>query len=210
MSETPQSTSEPPRAWLKIGSGVGKNIAIIVSIVTGLSTIAGVLWNLYEFASASRERTRAARITQLTTYANFGDLLQNYREIEQKTDDFMRAHRNADWDFAALLNEYETGASLYYSPEFKDYREIQEFYEELGTLIRFDALDFELVFQFVKFPSDFYETTKPLQDFISAHWFELRSDPNQRALRDFGHNLTRLANNFELRRNRQPLDWDEP
>ncbi|MGQ4810479.1 hypothetical protein NKDENANG_03949 [Candidatus Entotheonellaceae bacterium PAL068K] len=202
--------SEAYRTWLKMRSRIGRDLTILVSIATGLATIAGVLWNLYEFASAARERTKAARISQLTTYTNFGELLKHYREIEQKTDDFMRAHRNTHWDYEALLKQYETGASLYYSLEFKDFREIQQFYEELGTLVRFNALDFELVYQLITFPSDFYEKTKPLQDFLSAHWFELRSDLKKRRLREFGFNLSQLAENYERRRNHQPLQWADP
>ncbi len=60
------------------------------------------------------------------------------------------------------------------------------------------------------FPSDFYEGTKPLQDFLSAHWYELRKDPAKRALKGFGTNLTQLAENYDRRRNDQPLQWDMP
>ncbi len=65
---------------------------------------------------------------------------------------------------------------MYYSPELKDFRKIHQFYEELGALIHFNAVDFELVFQLITFPSDFQETTQPLQHFLRDHWFELRSD----------------------------------
>ncbi len=202
--------SEAPQKWQAKLSNLGKSIALVVSIATGLSTAAGVVWSLYEFASAAHEKARAARIAQLTTFGSFGDLLENYREIEILTNSFIRTHRGTGWDFKALLEQHGTGASIYYSPEFEDYRKIQMFYEELGTLIRFKALDFEIVFQLMTFPSDFYEGTKPLQDFLSAHWYELRKDPAKRALKGFGTNLTQLAENYDRRRNDQPLQWDMP
>jgi hypothetical protein len=202
--------SETYRPWLKTTSRIGKNIAKIVAIATGLSAIAGVLYNLYEFANSYQKTVKAAQISQLTSYSSFGKLLEHYRKIEQKTDDFIRAHRNGHWDYEALLKQYKTGASLYYSPKFRDFREIREFYEELGTLVRYKALDGELVFQLITFPSDFQETTKPLQNFISDHWFELRPDPNQRKLKGFGSNMVQLEKNYEKRRNHLPVKWDEP
>jgi hypothetical protein len=211
-----------PQADVKITSLIGKNIALLVGILTGLSTMAGVLWNLYEFAIATREKTKAAQVAQLTSYSTFGDLLTRSRRVAQQTEEFMQAYRKDRWDDQAILQafldasleEYRTGASLYYAPRLADFREIRAFYEELGALLRFNAVDFEVVFQLITFPNDFYETTKPLQDFIRAHWFALRSDPAKHTLKDFGSNMRRLATNYDRRRaNGGPLrsvQWDGP
>jgi hypothetical protein len=198
------------RNWLEAASSLGKNLAVVVAIVSSLSVIAGTAWSLFEFANATRAKSRSARIAQLTTYESFGELLKRYHEIEQKTDDFTRRHRRADWNFAALLKQYETGASVYYSDAFKDFRAIHQFYEELGTVIRFGAVDFELVFQLITFPSDFQEATRPLQQFLQDHWFELRADPKERQLRDFGFNLAELEKNYEARRHSKPVRWTLP
>ena len=93
------------RSWLKLPSRIAKPLATIVAIVMGLTTIVGVLWNLYEFAISTREKNKEVRITQLTTFTSFGDLLKHYRKIEQKTDDFLRTHRQGNWDHTALLQQ---------------------------------------------------------------------------------------------------------
>ena len=198
--------------WFDRVSRVSKHLAIVVAVLSSLSAIAGAAWSLFEFARATREQSRVAQIAQLTSYASFGQLLKGYHEVEEKTDAFLRQHRRADWkvEAPALLKKYETGASMYYSPELRDFREIHQFYEELGTIIRFNAVDFELVFQLVTFPSDFYDSTKPLQDFLSNHWFELRPDPSKRILKDFGFNLKELSENYEARRKNQPVRWSKP
>jgi hypothetical protein len=203
---------------------LGSNIALIVGILTGVSTMAGVVWNLYEFAIATREKTKAAQVAQLTTYSTFGAVLTRYRQVAQQTEVFMRAYRNNRWDdpatlqtfLDASLQKYQTGAAMYYAPPFADFREIRTFYEELGALLRFNTVDFEVVFQLITFPTDFYETTKPLQSFIRAHWFELRPDPATRILKDFGSNMWQLATNYDKRRAQTtPLrsvrwDWPDP
>ena len=186
------------------------NLAVVVAIVSGLSAIAGAAWSLVEFARATREKSRAAQIGQLTSYASFGEVLKQYHMIEEKTDAFLRQHRRADWDLPALLTKYQTGASIYYSPELRDFRDIHQFYEELAALVRYNAVDFELVFQLITFPSDFQDTTKPLQRFLADHWFELRADPDSRALKDFGSNLAEIEKNYDARRRGQAVTWSAP
>ena len=198
--------------WFDQVTRVSKHLAIVVAVLSSLSAISGAAWSLFEFARATRDKARVAQIAQLTSYASFGELLKRYHEIEEKTDAFLRVHRRTNWTAKAneLLKKYETGASMYYSPDLRDFRYIHQFYEELGTIIRFNAVDFELVFQLVTFPSDFYENTKPLQDFLSNHWFELREEPKKRILEDFGFNLQELSRNYEARRKNQPLSWSKP
>ena len=204
-----ESPAEPTRArgWLTAAGGLSKNIAVIVGIVSGLSAISGAAWSLFEFARAMHERTRFEQVSQLTTYASFGELLKRYHQIEEVTDNFMRQHRKDNWDLPALLEKYGTGASIYYSPELKDFREIHRFYEELGALIHFDAVDFELVYQLISFPTDFLESTRPLQVFVRDHWFELRKDPAKRALKDFGCNFEELNRVYERRRTDPSFKW---
>lgn len=191
-------------------TNLSKKMAVIVAIVSSLTTLCGAAWSLLEFARATRERANVARIAQLTTYQSFGDLLKRYHNIEKMTDDFMRRYRKNPPDLVALMHQYQTGSSIYYAEEMKEFREIHQFYEELGTLIRFKAIDFELVYQTVIFPSDFYEDTQPLQVLISEHWFELRKDAKNRALNDFGFNLSELRRNYEARRAGKPIVWAQP
>ena len=198
--------------WIQRASGFGKNLAVVVAILSSLSAISGAAWSLFEFARATREKSRVAQISQLTTYASFGQFLKRYHEIEIKTDRFIRTHRETDWARfdQEQLKKYKTGSSMYYSSELEEFRDIHQFYEELATLIRFNAVDFELVFQLITFPSDFYEITKPLQNFLRDHWFELRPDPARRALKDLGFNLDELAKNYEARRDNKPVKWSQP
>jgi hypothetical protein len=198
------------RTWLRGASRVAKNLAVVVAIVSGLSVILSAAWSLYQFGVATRDRSRTARIAQLTTHESFGQVLKRYHEIELTTDNFMRRHRRGSLDLPAFLKRYETGSSMYYSPELKDFREIHQFYEELGALIRYGAVDFELVFQLITFPSDFQEATRPLQQFLSDHWFELRADPGEKRLRDFGFNFAELEKNYEARRHGRPVSWSSP
>lgn len=188
---------------------LGSRLAIVVGVISGLSTVGGAAWSLLEFAHATRTETRAARVKQVTSYASFGEFLKRYHEIEEVTERFLADYRTKKFDPAEMLTRYKTGSAMYTAPELKDFRAIHQFYEELGTLIRFGAIDFETAFQLITFPSDFFEETRPLHNFLRDNWFALRPDPQQRALSDFGANLTELGNNYAARRQGLPVSWQK-
>ena len=181
----------------RFAKNLPKNLAVAVAIVSGLSVILSAAWSLYQFGNATRDQRKAARIVQLTSYESFGQVLKRYHEIEVITDNFMRRQRRGALDLQALLKRYETGSSMYYAEELKDFREIHQFYEELGALIRYGAVDFALVFELVTFPSDFQGATRPLQQFLADHWFETQDDPVKKRLADFGSNFTDLEQRYE-------------
>jgi hypothetical protein len=198
MSET--LAPKPTKTWVDVAASFGKKLAVIVAIVSGLTAVSSAAWSLIELAKETRERSKVARIAQLTTYASFGKFLERYHVIEQRTDDFMRRDRQQRLDRDELLRRYQTGASIYYSEELREFREIHQFYEELATLIRFGEVDFDLVFQLITFPSDFTDATRELQSFLRDHWFEMDKDPKKRRLCDFGANLDQLEKNYNLKR----------
>lgn len=178
----------------------GSQLAVVVAVISGLTTVAGAAWGLIEFAQATRIETKNARIKQLTTYGTFGEFLKRYHHVEVITENFMARYRNKEFDTEKLLKTYKTGSAIFTSPELKEYREIQQFYEELGTLIHFEVIDFDSAFELITFPSHFFEETKPLSNFLKMHWFELRPNPEQRVLKDFGENLEKLESLYVERR----------
>ena len=176
-----------------------------VAIVSAITTLIGAAWGLIEFALTSQKQREIARVAQLTSYKSFGELLRAYHAIEKQTDDFMKqTNRRSDWDCDSLINEYGSGASIYYAEQFKALRASHEFYEELGTLIRFRAVDFDVVFETITFPSDVQLATGSLQKCIAEHWFKLRTP---HCLPDFGANLRLLQRNFEARRGNPKSEW---
>lgn len=197
-------TSPGPMAVLQ---KIGTQLAVVTAVISGLSAVAGAAWSLWEFAQATHTQARTARIQQLTTYGSFGEFLKQYHQVEATTERFLAVYRAKSVNPQALLVRYRTGSAMYLSPELADFRAVHQFYEELGTLIRFGVVDFEVAFELITFPSDFYEETAPLREFLAAHWFELRSDPAQRALKDFGYNLRILESSYAARRRGERVDW---
>lgn len=135
-------------------------------------------------------------------------MLREYRKVAKQTDRFLKQYRQHPLDQAALdalLSKYKTGSSIYSSDELADFAEIRGFYEELGTLIRFGAIDFDLAFEVITFPTDFFEDTQPVAEFIGSNWFG-----KDRRLKDFMFNTSQLATNYDNKRNRRPVKFDNP
>lgn len=185
---------------------LGKNLAVVAGIGTAISTLAGLTWNLIEDTHATREKRIATRIRELTSFADFGELVTHYRrDVGKKSTTFTQFAQSHTWNCDSLLNAYGSGAALYYSDELQDYAHVREFYEDLGLLIRYDAIDFELVYQSITFPNDFVEASEPLSRCIGENWFG-----RGKGIKDFSFNMDLLEKNYQRRRKGEPVVWDVP
>ncbi len=182
-----------------------KNLAIIVGILTGLSTVAGLAWNIYEDARTTREKRESQRIEQLTSYADFGEVVKHYRSVGRTTAQFLRAHWRQDWSCDSLLNLYTTGAGIYYAEDLQPWTEVREFYEDLGILVRYGAIDFDLVYDAIIFPSDLVEKTEKLSTCVCENWY----GKGKRVV-GFSSNLNELQENYTRKRNGEPVVWTSP
>ena len=209
MSKNPsEEHATPKRKKVKWGerlSRFSKNLALVVAIVTGLSTLIGLAWNIYENAQATRDERYDEQIAELTTYADFGEMVKEYRVIGRRTAEFMKAHRHTKWNCDSLLDLYEAGVSIYYSKDLEDWTSLREFYEDLGLLIRYDVLDFDLVYELIIFPTECIELTAPLTDCLSENWY----GPGK-PLYGLSSNLHQLHLNYERKRKGEKVVWETP
>jgi hypothetical protein len=95
----------------------------------------------------------------------------------------------------SLLEKYGSGRSIYYSEELKEYRKVCNHYETVGALIAGNYLDFDLYFQIVPFPDDFYEKTQELREKIKDNW-----DGKGKPLKDFLSNFESLREKYQTER----------
>ncbi len=185
--------------WSKRVTHVSKNIGIVLALVTGLTSLVSLTIDFSSYVESQLERDKAAKIMQLTTYSNFGEILYEYRHIAKVTYSYLSAFRQnpiTPEDLDALLDQYQTGAAIYYAhPGLEQYVEIMKFYEELGVLVRFGALDFDLIFEVVTFPSDFVAETQHITDFVKNNWFGKGQE-----LSNFMLNMHILRDLYEQRR----------
>jgi len=201
----------------KLLSFLRKRTVVIVAGLVALYPTIDVAMKLYQSLSLSiSSQLRAeqnAEILQLSSYANFGQLLKEYRLIEPNLNNFKNQYqklfepsKNANEICKTLIKEYKSGASIYYSKNFSDYKQVHDFFETLGLLLDKDVIDFNLVFQLFTFPGKFpdgkYSIDIPylnplvsLDECIASNWFREND-----SLPDFGAYVKQLGYNYAFAR----------
>ena len=96
----------------------------------------------------------------------------------------------------ALIDEKQTGQDVYYNPEFKTFTSITSHYERLGSLLKIGYLEFEIFFEIIPFPEQFWHDSAPLRQVISKNWGG-RDEP----LPDFLENFQWLCQAYKDARN---------
>ncbi|MGC4064841.1 MAG: hypothetical protein QM784_09385 [Polyangiaceae bacterium] len=171
-------------------------LAKLAKLVAGLGTITAFIVGGAELVKGTRsffeevnktlrtsrdvaEQVAAERKrSQLSSFGTYAQLLSQHRNIALRTVTFIHeldrsggyCGRNAA-RLRDFLPRFGNGSVLYFSPEMKEYREIHEFYEDLGLQVREGAVEYELIFELVTFPTDFVKKTRCLGELIGDNWF---------------------------------------
>ena len=92
-----------------------------------------------------------------------------------------------------MLSEKFTGRAIFDSKQMKDFRAVGRHYEWLGTAIRLGYLDFDVVFEVITFPDEFWTKSKPYREIIRKN-YKAKGDP----LPDFWANFEALEKQYQL------------
>jgi hypothetical protein len=124
-------------------------------------------------------------------------LLSKEDEIKDNITSFLANYRKLPSP-DSLLEKHGTGSKIYYSDELKEFRKICNHYDTVGALMNGRYLDFDLYYQIVSFPDDFYVETRELREKIKNNWYS--KDIKDRVLKDFLSNLESLRKRYETQR----------
>jgi hypothetical protein len=183
-TEEPKEQTRPARAWnvLDRSSQVCARISLIVGVAVGI-------WGLYDSLEKQQVAARAGKLQTLTYIQQF------------IKEDFAIQGKITGFDFARLpvletkaLNT--SGHSLYFSTELGDLPEIGEHYERIGAEVKLGYLDFELIFEVVPFPDEFWTRTAPLKNNLRKNW----NGPTGRPLSDLWANFDELHDRYQVAR----------
>ena len=96
-----------------------------------------------------------------------------------------------------LLKKYGTGRDIYYANDesLKHFRQTCHHYEEVGALVKAGYVDFDLYYEIVPFPRDFWKQTEELRKVIGENW-----DGPNKPLPDFLINFAELERRYKAGR----------
>jgi hypothetical protein len=169
----------------------------IVGICSRLSIILGVLLGVTQLAKPLKEASSALQSAKLSSLKQVNEFVDADSVIRGKIKKFLEewGQPNGPRVSDSLTAPGETGEHLYYSDPLSDMREVGRHYERMGTLVKLEYLDFDLIYEIIPFPDDFWAATAGFRDSVRLdHWSQGKGLP------DFWKNFEDLRNRYEKKR----------
>ena len=140
--------------------------ARLVQIVTGLSLVVGIVVGIINLERGERHRRLAAlehiqRIITVDTEVQRDILkldLKNLRYAELAREGLVPG------------TPPRTGRDLYFSDRLAPFFKIGQHYEQMGAMVKRDYIDFDLLFDVIAFPDEFWVQSAPLRRDLAANW----------------------------------------
>ncbi len=131
--------------------------------------------------------------------------LQSLTPIRAFIDEDFKVQRTiSEFDYSQLgVLETQAAAEPARNVYFRDamlIATIGEHYERVGAEIKLNYLDFDLVFEVVPFPDDFWDRTRKLRAILRANWNGKGGDP----LPDLWSNFQYLCRIYRKKRDPDP------
>ena len=155
-----------------------KNIAIIVGIAV---TIFGLYKGYQELAMSARSQ-------KLSTFGTVKELIKADEEQRAKMNEIL------EMKIPELLKKHGNVEHFYDSPEGLKIASVGRHYEQLGALVRLGYVDFDLVYEVVPFPDEFWRATTPIREGARSNWSAGKGLP------DFWENFEYLKARYEKQR----------
>jgi hypothetical protein len=183
MSDSPK-TSNFDR-FTRITEAIGR-IGIVLGVVAGAVGL----------VKTSHDLKDAARSARMNALPEVRQLVKDDIGIRREMRSFL-----IDYDKDKLtkkLDDFPTVDAAYRSPELLALQDAGSHYEEMGALVKSGYVDFDLVYELVDFPDDFWDTTESLRERAKTKWSKRGGLP------DFWKNFAYLHCRYDTRRKGEP------
>lgn len=167
-------------------------MAYVSQIVACLGVVpAG--WGIYQSVEQNRiDEENTSKAMRLAALGHINEMIENDQEAQAQVDKVIEEVRKLP-DPETLLQQYGTGSAVYRSID--GLASVGRHYEHLGAMIRLGYVDFDLVFEVITFPDDFWNETEPVVTMIRENW----KGPGQ-PLPDLWKNFRHLRELYYARR----------
>lgn len=174
-------------------------IAQITQVAGSISVIVGIIVAVTTVYSTLRNANVAVTGVRLSTLSTLKQFVEDDMKVRAQTERFLDSPFSNPQKLQKLIEDKGSGKSAYDSNELTDLREIGHHYEMLATLVKLEYMDFDLVFETIPFPDDFWNATEQFRNELrTRNW----SGPG-RGLPDFWGNLDYLKQRYEIQRNKR-------
>lgn len=164
-----------------------------VTQATKIVTLISVIIGVYVTVSSALEALNASRVN---TIHEIKPVIDEELSIRKKMAAYMEKQLDDDTSYVKeAIAQGKSGESLYYSDRLNEYREITRYYNQLGGLLAWEGREFDIVFDRVAFPDNFYLKTKEIRQLVLDNWHE-KAVP----LKDFFSDFDALCLHYQKER----------
>lgn len=166
---------------------IATKLGVLVGVIVGVFTLINGVISFRENTKADRQR--AYEITKTIVSDN-----TNAQNDEKKFKSKFQGEEGKK-KLAQLIATSADVSAAYFSNDLAEMRSLGRHYEELGVLIRNDYLDFDVIYEIIPFPDEFWDETADFRKAArSGNWH------NGRPLGDFWKNFSYLHDRYVARR----------
>ena len=165
-------------------------IAKLADGAKNLAIIAGVAVTIFGLYKGYKELAFSTRTQKLSSFGTVKELIKADEEQRSKINDVLEMKAS----IPELIKKYGNVGRFYHSKEAANIASVGRHYEELGTLVRLGYIDFDLVYEIIPFPDEFWEAMAPIRNQAKSNWSEGKGLP------DFWKNFEYLKNLYDRHR----------
>lgn len=139
-----------------------------VAQFTQIATLISVIIGTYVAVSSTVDTLNSSDISDVN---NVKPLVSDDLSIRKKMVVYMKNQMDDDIGYIKqAIEKGESGESLFYSDRLSNYQEITAYYENLGSILKWENMEFKIIFDMLAFPDNFYLKTKEVRQLIAANW----------------------------------------
>ncbi len=168
-------------------------ISLVIGVIAGLIQVRDSLFRANITLEKANQTLDAIKVEALSNVIDILDINSKIR-IKQVLFDSAR-FGEATHNIEELILDGKTGEQIYYSNELTDFREVASHYERLSVLIELNYVEFNVIFDTIAFPDNFWRESKKLRDNISLNWHG-----KGQVLSDFLKGFTNLCKKYKKER----------
>lgn len=166
--------------------------AYLAQIIACAGIIPGFLGIFYSIEQTRKEEEKTSKAMRLAALGAVNQMIEKDIQQQQKIREVVATLKTLPPP-EELLKQKGTGKEIYYGID--GFAQVGRHYEHLGAMLRLGYIDFDLIFEVVAFPDDFWDAAQPYLTVIRENW----SGPGK-PLPDLWKNFGHLKESYYVQR----------
>ncbi len=166
---------------------------LILPIVNTLSLVIGIIVGLTHLISLSEHAHESLDTLKIQSIDHIDRFIDHYNDTQaSRTSLITQDLSQLEQEISQLIKVGQSGQTIYHSEKLKDYRIVSSYWERVGALIYLKYIDFDIMYETVPFPKEFWSSTGNIRKLLADNWYG-----KGLVLEEFLVNIDRLKQRYD-------------